>query len=259
MQRGGSLKLDMEKLSALAIEAGKAIMEVYEDESGFEVETKDDNSPLTKADKLSHEIIVKGLKELYPDIPVISEEGEEVSFEERVQWNRFWLVDPLDGTKEFIKRNGDFTVNIALIEDCFPVAGVIFAPVKKALYAGEQGKGAFKVEDGSKPKKIKTKKPGQGGGHIVVQSRSHPSEKLAEFLNTIKINDSIAVGSSLKFCMVAEGLADLYPRLAPTWEWDTAAGQAIVEAAGGAVFGDNGVRLGYNKSSLLNKCFIVYA
>lgn len=247
----------MDGLCALAVKAGRAIMTVYETE--FEVEYKDDDSPLTRADKLSHTIIAEGLALMHPDVPVISEEGRGVPYEERAGWTRFWLVDPLDGTKEFVKKSGDFTVNIALVEGGRLTAGVIFAPYRDTLYYAADGLGAWKRQGGGEAAAITTRKPAGAGGHVVVQSRSHPSEKLAKYLETITVKGSVSVGSSLKFCMVAEGAADLYPRMGPTWEWDTAAGQCIVEHAGGTVLGTDGERLGYNKPTLLNDGFMVYA
>lgn len=247
----------MDSLIELALSAGRAVMDVYATE--FDVEIKADNSPLTKADRASHDIIARGLTSLYPDIPLISEEGKGTPYEERRGWRRFWLVDPLDGTKEFVKRNGDFTVNIALIDGHRPVLGVIYAPVREALYFASMDNGAFRSVEGGDPVKISTNKTGGPEGLVVAQSRSHPSDKLTEFLKTIKVKGSVSVGSSLKFCMVAEGAADIYPRMGPTWEWDTAAGHAIVEGAGGRVVGLDGVPLRYNKPDLLNPGFIVYA
>lgn len=247
----------MDGLCRLAVEAGKAIMTVYGTE--FSVVYKDDDSPLTRADQLSHSIIAEGLGRLYPDIPLISEEGKSIPPEERSGWNMFWLVDPLDGTKEFVKRSGDFTVNIALVEGGRLSAGVIYAPYRGTLYYAADGIGAWKKERCGAPAAIHTVKAEPGAGHVVVQSRSHPSEKLARYLETIKVKGSVSVGSSLKFCMVAEGAADLYPRMGPTWEWDTAAGQCIVEHAGGTVLGTDGKTLGYNKPTLLNDGFMVYA
>jgi len=247
----------MDALCRLAERAGGAIMEVYG--TDFDVEYKDDDSPLTRADKLSHSIIAEGLAELYPVVPVISEEGKGVPFETRRDWRAFWLVDPLDGTKEFIKRRPDFTVNIALVEDGRLSASVIYAPARDALYWASDIDGAWKSEGGGIPVRITTRKPGPGEGSTVVQSRSHPTEKLAEYLKTVIVKDSVSIGSSLKFCMVAEGTADLYPRMGPTWEWDTAAGQCIVEHAGGSVTTPDGRPLAYNKPDLLNGEFIVYA
>jgi 3'(2'), 5'-bisphosphate nucleotidase len=251
------LKMNMDALCKLAVRAGGAIMEVYG--TDFEVEYKPDDSPLTRADKLSHSIISEGLVRLYPDVPVISEEGKGVPFDTRRDWRVFWLVDPLDGTKEFVKRRPDFTVNIALVEDGRLTAAVIYAPARDTLYWASDEAGAWKSEKGARPVRINTRRPAPGEGSTVAQSRSHPSEKLAEFLKSVNVKSSISMGSSLKFCMVAEGAADLYPRMGPTWEWDTAAGQCIVEHAGGSVTALDGGPLRYNKPDLLNGGFIVRA
>jgi 3'(2'), 5'-bisphosphate nucleotidase len=244
----------------IARKAGAAILEVYNG-ADFSVEHKDDNSPLTAADRAAHHVIVDGLAALTPDIPVLSEEGKDVPYEERSRWQRFWLVDPLDGTKEFIKRNGEFTVNIALIEDGRPRFGVVYAPALDALYVGEVGGGAWKQEGDGERKPLQVRTPAEGEGHAVVKSRSHPSGELAEYLETINVADSVPVGSSLKFCVVAEGRATLYPRFGPTMEWDTGAGHAVVEAAGGKVVRADvpGEPLRYNKENLLNGFFIVSA
>ncbi|NNV08173.1 3'(2'),5'-bisphosphate nucleotidase CysQ [Geobacillus sp. C56-T2] len=257
-------------LLKISLDAGKEILQVYE--NGFDVESKEDHSPLTLADKKSHEAIVKGLSSLYPNIPVLSEEGKSISYETRKEWNYLWLVDPLDGTKEFIKKNGEFTVNIALIEAGKPVVGIIYAPVLDTAYFAKKGMGSFKLKNASTvevqddlelvnasvrlPIEIKKEKIS------VVASRSHLSPETEEYIHKIKEKygevDITSAGSSLKLCLVAEGKADVYPRFAPTMEWDTAAGQAIVEQAGGLVLNtktnDN---LTYNKESLLNPWFIV--
>jgi len=232
-------------------------MEVYG--TDFGVEYKDDNSPLTRADTLSNGIIEKALGELYPDIPIISEEGKDIPYETRRGWDTFWLVDPLDGTKEFVKRTGEFTVNVALVKGRESVWGFIYAPALGTLYYAVQGNGAWKESGGGAPTRINTRRKPDNEGYTVVQSRSHPSAKLTEYLSTLDVKGSVYAGSSLKFCMVAEGLADLYPRMGPTWEWDTAAGQAIVCEAGGKVLGPDGTPLMYNKPTLLNEGFIVHA
>jgi 3'(2'), 5'-bisphosphate nucleotidase len=220
---------------------------------------KSDDSPLTAADRAAHASIEAGLQELYPEIPLLSEEGRGIPFAERKSWRQFWLVDPLDGTKEFIKRNGEFTVNIALIEDGFPVAGIVHLPAAGKTYYGGKGEGAWLEEEGSPPVMIHPRAPLAGSGLTVVMSRSHPSPELDDYLAGIDVAASISVGSSLKFCAIAEGKADLYPRLGPTMEWDTAAGQAVVESAGGKVVDLAGNRLRYNKEVLLNGSFIVSA
>lgn len=249
------MTIPIEKVCAIARQAGGAILDIYDGDHG--VEYKDDKSPLTAADKAAHEVIVAGLKELTPDIPILSEEGKDIPYEERQKWPRFWLVDPLDGTKEFIKRNGEFTVNIALIEGQKPVFGVVYVPVLDTLYWGGKGQGAFKKVGQGTPEAISVRQPDAERGLTVVMSRSHPSPELEEYLKSINVADALSVGSSLKLCAVAEGRADLYPRLGPTMEWDTGAGQAVVVAAGGTVNKMNGESLEYNKETLLNPFFIV--
>ncbi|CAA9298372.1 MAG: 3'(2'),5'-bisphosphate nucleotidase [uncultured Cytophagales bacterium] len=239
----------------LAVEAGQKIMEVYQlPDFSAVTETKHDQSPLTVADKAAHEVIVRGLTKHFPDIPVWSEEGRTLPYEERRHWERFWLVDPLDGTKEFLKRNGEFTVNIALIEGTRPVSGVIYVPVTGVLYFGERNAGAFTQLPGGEPRPIRVS--GDTPERIAVGSRSHASPEEAAILREYRVTDHIAIGSSLKFCLIAEGKANFYYRSGPTMEWDTAAGQAIVEAAGGCVTGSNGDYLTYNKPSPLNSSFI---
>jgi len=252
--------IDQEAVVALAVTAGQAIMTVYNGPD-FDVEAKQDKSPLTAADLASHAVIDAGLRALTPAIPVLSEEGRDIPWEERRQWRRFWLVDPLDGTKEFIKRNGEFTVNIALVEEGRPLFGVIYAPATDTLYVGAAGQGAWKQQSGGPRQPISVRTPAGGEGHAVVKSRSHPSGELADYLQQITVAESVPVGSSLKFCAVAEGRATLYPRFGPTMEWDTGAGQAIVEAAGGKVMqaGSPSQPLSYNKQNLLNGFFIVSA
>lgn len=240
----------------LSIEAGHEIMKVYD--TDFNVDQKSDSSPITAADMAAHHVIVDGLKLLTPNTPVLSEESANIPFEERTQWNQYWLVDPLDGTREFVKRNGEFTVNIALIENHESILGVIYAPVTGALYYAARGAGAYKktAEDGV-PERIQSrKKPVQHT--IVAGSRSHRGDSLVNFLRQIGDFEIIPMGSSLKSCLVAEGRADIYPRLGPTSEWDTAAAQCIVEEAGGRLVQTNMQELRYNtKESLLNPHFLV--
>jgi 3'(2'), 5'-bisphosphate nucleotidase len=244
------------KVVKLAQQAGDAILSVYSEQ--FEVTHKTDQSPLTVADLRSHEIISKGLLALTPDVPVLSEEASDISFEQRQQWTRYWLVDPLDGTKEFVSRNGEFTVNIALIEDHVPVLGVVHVPVTSTTYTGALGVGAFKQFDGQTPEPLRVRSPADSPLRIVG-SRSHRGDTLDQYLPKLAPYELVAVGSSLKFCLVAEGSADFYPRFGPTSEWDTAAAQAVVEAAGGQVVKTNGERLRYNtKADLLNPHFLVY-
>jgi 3'(2'), 5'-bisphosphate nucleotidase len=246
--------IDVDQICELAVEAGQAIVQIYE--STFEVEYKEDHSPLTEADLASHKIIARGLHDLDPEIPVLSEEGKQISFEERTEWKSFWLVDPLDGTKEFIKRNGEFTVNIALIQGHRPVLGVIYVPAQDLLYYATQERGTWKREGQARPVSIRVREASNGEGLVVVQSRSHGSEKLQQYLEKMNVKESMARGSALKFCSVAEGLADIYPRFGPTWEWDTAAGDCIVNAAGGQVVDLNRRPLQYNKPVIKHDHFI---
>lgn len=257
----------VELVCRAALSGGKAILKVYE--SDFAIEHKDDKSPLTEADKQAHQAIAKELDTT--DYPVLSEEGRDIPYDERKNWEYFWMVDPLDGTKEFIKRNGEFTVNIALIHDQKAVMGVIYVPVKDELYVGIEGMGAYKVDEYSKKEHQNirawmadmNKLPRQmDRKYTIVGSRSHMSVETEEFINDKKSEkgevEIISVGSSLKLCMVAEGKADAYPRFAPTMEWDTAAGQAIVEAMGGTVINwKTQSPLLYNRENLLNDWFLV--
>jgi 3'(2'), 5'-bisphosphate nucleotidase len=255
--------IQIETIIAIAQQAGNAILEIYQSEN-FSVETKADNSPLTKADKAANEVIVTALKNLYPEIPMISEENKTVPYEERKSWNRFWLVDPLDGTKEFIKRNGEFTVNIALIKNGKPIAGVVHVPVSGVTYYGAKESGAYKIKNGKTKKLNNVFIPYAEKQNIkVVASRSHLSDETKEFVSILekqgKKIEFVSMGSSLKFCLVAEGMADVYPRFGPTMEWDTAAAQAVAEAAGRKVLIHNSdLPLRYNKENLLNPWFIVY-
>lgn len=242
--------IKIQDLIGISIEAGEAITRIY-NTGDLGLEFKEDESPLTRADRESHVIIKERLKEAYPGIPLLSEEGKEIPYRERRDWDQFWLVDPLDGTREFISRNGEFTVNISLIADNRPVIGVIFAPVlDTCYYTGQQG-GAFKVKRGEEPQKIEVNRDAEEG-ITAVTSRSHSSEDERGKLTGLGVTESISVGSSLKFCMVAEGKAHLYYRHGPTWEWDTGAGHAIAGRAGASVTG-----LNYNKKVLKNSSFLV--
>jgi 3'(2'), 5'-bisphosphate nucleotidase len=238
----------------LARRAGAAVLEVYA--GSFAVEHKADNSPLTAADMAAHRIIVAGLAELTPDIPVLSEESKHIDWATRRAWDRYWLVDPLDGTREFVKRNGEFTVNIALIENHVPVLGVVLVPVTDTLYCGIAGAGAFlEAVPGGLPQPVATR--AAAAAPVVAGSRSHGNERQAELLARLGEHTLLPVGSSIKFCMVARGAADLYLRLGPTSEWDTAAAQCVLEQAGGAVLDLQGHALRYNtKESLLNPEFL---
>ncbi|MDQ0430766.1 3'(2'), 5'-bisphosphate nucleotidase [Planomicrobium stackebrandtii] len=255
-------------LLEISLSAGKEIMAVYGKE--LAIETKADESPLTIADQRSHQAIEFGLQRAFPDIPVLSEEGSEIPYKERKTWKRFWLVDPLDGTKEFIKQNGEFTVNIALIEDNYPVLGAIYVPATDVFYYSEENGGAYKIAEASKAKfknaealrekstSLSVRKASEK--ITVVTSRSHMSAETEDFIEALQGGnpvESVSAGSSLKFCLVAEGKADYYPRFAPTMEWDTAAGQAIVEAAGGTVrSAKDQSRFSYNQESLTNEWFL---
>lgn len=245
----------LEPVKQIAAEAGGHILAVYD--TAFGVDVKADDSPLTAADLASHQAISAGLEQLTPDIPILSEESAARPFTERSQWALFWLVDPLDGTREFIKRNGEFTVNIALIHHHEPILGVVYVPVTGLCYFAVRHYGAFRREPGQPAQRI-TVKPLTGGPVRVVGSRSHGGEKLQAYVRRLAEHTLVTIGSSLKFCLVAEGQADVYPRLGPTSEWDTAAAQCIVEEAGGQVLAVSGERLLYNtKESLLNPHFLV--
>ncbi|MDZ7852555.1 MAG: 3'(2'),5'-bisphosphate nucleotidase CysQ [Halomonas sp.] len=247
----------LDQTHALAKEAGAAIMAVYARD--FSVEEKDDKSPLTEADKAAHEVIVAGLAALPEGIPVLSEE-DAGGFSGADANGRYWLVDPLDGTKEFIKRNGEFTVNIALIENGRPVLGVVVAPALEVSYLAAEGVGAFKVAEEGKRQPIHVAgKPAEGASWRVVGSRSHPSPDLAAWLEQLGSHDMVPMGSSLKLCLVAEGAADVYPRLGPTCLWDTGAAQAVVEQAGGRVETLDGRPLSYaTPEENLNPHFVVW-
>lgn len=248
------IELDHDYLCSLAIAAGEAILQVYR--TDFSVERKDDRSPLTLADRRSHEIISRGLLARYPQIPVLSEEGREISHAERSRWTHFWLVDPLDGTKEFVKRNGEFTVNIALMEGTTPVFGLIFIPVPGLLYLGDTHTGSWEISGGRR-REVRVTVPREGEPVKVVKSRSHPSARLEAVLGLLPSHELITRGSALKFCTVASGAAHFYPRFGPTMEWDTAAGHAIVAAAGGMMVDFMGNPFRYNKPELLNGPFLV--
>lgn len=238
-----------------AEEAGKKILEFYR--ADVEVITKEDDSPLTKADLAAHYIIVDALKEIDPGTPIISEESGIPDFKERKEWNRFWLVDPLDGTKEFIKKNGEFTVNIALIEDEKPILGVVYVPAKDVMYYAEQSIGAFKKEADREAEKLESNSFEKPGAARIVVSRSHGDDQTAKKLSGIgiEVTEEVPSGSSIKFCLVAEGKADLYPRLGPTMEWDTAAADAIFRYS--SQKGEKYSPLVYNKESLKNPYFLL--
>ena len=239
---------------ALARRAGAAILEIYA--GSFAIEHKGDDSPLTAADMAAHRVIVEGLQALTPDLPILSEESAGIDWSERKSWNRYWLVDPLDGTREFIKRNGEFTVNIALIEDHSPVLGVVLTPVTGELHCGVRDEGAFlESAPGALPRPIETR--AAAAMPVVAGSRSHAQERTGAMLANLGEHRMVSMGSSLKFCLVARGEADLYLRLGPTSEWDTAAAQCVLVEAGGNVLDMQGNPLRYNtKESLLNPEFV---
>jgi len=261
----------LKKLQEIAYQAGKAIMEIY-DSDDFNVELKGDGSPLTRADKAAHLVIAEGLEKHFPEIPVLSEEGKNTPYETRKSWHTFFLVDPLDGTKEFIKRNGEFTVNIALIEDGNPIAGVVYAPARNLFYGAKiDASGHWQLETSNQEPVTSILKPETSDQKLatrnqkpyrVVASRSHNNELTEAFIEekrkefgTVEI---VPMGSSLKICLVAEGKADVYPRLGPTMEWDTAAAHAIALAAGCTVLEyESNTPLKYNKENLLNPFFVV--
>jgi 3'(2'), 5'-bisphosphate nucleotidase len=243
------------QIKEIAKEAGEAIMEIYNNpDLNQVVENKSDNSPLTLADQAAEKVIKAGLENLVTQYPILSEEGKKMPYETRKDWNTFWLVDPLDGTKEFIKRNGQFTVNIALIKEGFPIMGVIYVPATSTFYVGDETTAYKESESG----KVKLKVNDKTSNRIAVRSASHASPEEDTLLAKYNVTDSISVGSSLKFCMVAEGKADIYYRHGPTMEWDTGAGQAILEAAGGKVYEGNEPkeRFNYNRENLLNGSFL---
>jgi 3'(2'), 5'-bisphosphate nucleotidase len=264
-----------------AVQAGVPILEVYGSE--MQVAYKDDRSPLTLADTRAHAVIAAGLTDT--GIPVLSEEGRDIPYAERSRWRRLWVVDPLDGTKEFVKRLGEFTVNIALVEEGRPSMGAVFVPVTNRLYFGARGQGAFRLDDpgaiaalrapgpAGEPAEVlarlqagATRLPLDTAAHtpfVIVGSRSHATPELHAFVEAKRIElgavEFISAGSSLKYCLVAEGAADVYPRLGPTMEWDTAAGQAVVEAAGARLARwDTGEPMTYNKEDLLNPWHVVH-
>ena len=250
-------QVNIQDIVTIAKEAGNAIMQIYKQD--FKVEYKQDSSPLTLADKKANDIIEDGLNRLSVSFPILSEEGKETPYEDRKHWEYFWLIDPLDGTKEFIKKNGEFTVNIALIYKDTPVLGVVYAPALDVCYWAKQGVGAFK--DGQK---LPIKTANQRNTYKIVASRSHMSDETQAFIDTIdtqKEKELISIGSSLKICLVAEGEADIYPRLGPTMEWDTGAAHAIVNEANCTLikYTKNNIKEkhAYGKNSLLNSRFVV--
>lgn len=247
----------IDDIIAISRRAGAAINRIYRQD--FEVVQKEDASPLTQADLASHCLLRDALLALTPDIPFLSEESAALDYASRADWSEYWLVDPLDGTKEFIKRNGEFTVNIALVRDHEPVMGVVHVPVSGITYWGMTGAGAMRVDRNGHAQAISVRRPCPEPA-VVVGSRSHANPRLEQHLAALGSYELVSMGSSLKFCLVAEGKADFYPRLGPTSEWDTAAAHAVVTAAGGQVVTLDGQALRYNcKASLLNPEFLVIA
>lgn len=247
-------------LEQIARDAGEEILKIYHDPNqNWEISGKADNTPLTIADQRANTIICKALKKNFPDIPIISEENKEVLYEDRKDHKQFWLVDPLDGTKEFIKRNGEFTVNIALVEDSKPISGVVYTPVLDELFIAEKGKGAFRIKAGKK-EILNVAEFSENDEQLkVVCSRSHLNDDTQNFLRKYRQPQQVSMGSSLKFMLLAQGFAHVYPRLFPTMEWDTAASQIILEEAGGEVIDwITGMPVIYNKKSLRNNNFVAY-
>jgi 3'(2'), 5'-bisphosphate nucleotidase len=246
--------IDVEEIKKIALKAGEAVMQIYRKD--FSVDYKDDKSPLTEADLKSNEIICSSLQQLYPNIPIISEENKQTEYEIRKEWEYYWCIDPIDGTKEFIKKNDEFTVNIALVHKNAPVLGVVYAPALDEMYSAKQGEGAF-LNNQKLPLSINEKKQ---ECMKVVASKSHLSQETQEFIDALdtKHVEQVSKGSSLKLCMVASGEADIYPRLGPTMEWDTAAADAVVREAGKITYQfEKNEPMVYNKEDLLNPWFIV--
>ncbi len=246
-------------VNAIARKAGAVIMNIYQNEADFQVEAKGDDSPLTRADREANALICRELEKLPRQFPIISEENKEIPYEIRKGFSEHWLIDPLDGTKEFIKRNGEFTVNIALVKDQELQMGVVYAPVLEELYWAVRGEGAWLEKGGNKQKLEAAPFRMTDTGLGVVCSRSHLNEETQAFINGLQEPEKVQQGSSLKFLVLARGRAQLYPRLAPTMEWDTGAAQMILEEAGGKVINqENGAPLRYNKEHLRNPHFIAY-
>lgn len=236
----------------IADEASEKVLHIYQ--SDFKVNYKEDHSPITAADIASHDIIVKGLRQISRDIPILSEEGAEIPWEERKKWRRFWLIDPIDGTKDFTQRTGEFTVNIAMIEDGEPVMGVVTAPALKEAFWGIKGECAHMRDRTGRVHRIRVAEPKDT--LRVVASKNHLNEETRAFIDTLGAHETVQAGSSLKFCRIAEGHADIYPRMGPTSEWDTAAAHAVLVAAGGKVQTPEGQPLVYGKENILNPNFI---
>jgi 3'(2'), 5'-bisphosphate nucleotidase len=248
-------EIPLDTVKGIAVRAGDVALRIYQSQDAW-VKEKSDGSPLTQADMASEQVIGAALRPLDPSIPYLSEESVHVSYATRREWRRFWLVDPLDGTKEFIKRTHEFTINIALIEDGEPVLGVIVAPAVGAVYYASKYQGAWKEQDGGQPKRLCSRPADVDQPLRIVESVSHPSPDLEQFLESFKVLDRLKIGSSLKFCLLAEGKVDLYPRLGPTMEWDVAAGDCIYRYSA-ADRRPHPSPLTYNKESLRNDCFVL--
>ncbi len=252
----------LESVLAVAMAAGREIMAIYLDESRWQTQQKEDDSPLTAADMAAHHCIESSLLQRYPAIPVLSEESDEVPLAERQSWSRFWLVDPLDGTKEFIARNNEFTVNIALVEGHEAVLGVVYGPANATAYVAAKGQGAFRVKDGEWTRLQTEALPEKGRRDIrLCTSRRHRDPREEGFIASVRADMGevavVTAGSSFKICAVAEGMADAYPRIVPTMEWDTAAGQVVLEEAGGALLDEQGRPFRYNaRARLRNGSFL---
>lgn len=242
----------LDKVLEIADSASRKVMEIYR--TDFEVQTKEDNSPITAADLASHHVIVDGLRALTPEIPILSEESANAPWTERKNWTRFWLVDPIDGTKDFTNRTGEFTVNIALIENGEPVMGVVTAPALDEAYWGIKGLGAWKRDADGNTRKLEVVDPPKAVR--AVASKNHMNDETRAFIEQLGEHELVQAGSSLKFCRIAEGQADIYPRLGPTCEWDTGAAHAVLSAAGGKVNQLDGTPLAYGKEDVLNPYFI---
>ncbi|WP_423823162.1 3'(2'),5'-bisphosphate nucleotidase CysQ [Salinisphaera sp. SPP-AMP-43] len=246
----------LDSVCRIAVDAGARTLPIYQGD--FDVETKDDDSPLTQADLAAHHAIAAALTELSPDTPQLSEEGSEIPYDTRSEWREYWLIDPLDGTREFINKNDQFTINIALIQDGRPVLGAVYAPALDTLWFGAAELGAWRREGEGEIEPI-TVSAAQTDKPRILVSRSHRSDAIEQLLARMPDFHPVSMGSSLKFCVIAEGQADYYPRLGPTSEWDTAAGHAVLKAAGGYVTDARGRPLRYNETdSLLNDWFIAY-
>lgn len=251
----------IQEIIEIARSAGEAILDVYFSKDSEQVEYKSDDSPLTMADRKSNQVIVDGLNKLSIQYPIVSEESKQISYKERSHFKRFWMVDPLDGTKEFVNRNGEFTVNIALIENGYPILGVVYVPIVRDMYWATKDEGAYVKIDGGAPSKLCTNTIRMTDQKLrILCSRSHVNAETQAYIERFEDPELVAAGSSLKFLWIASNRADLYPRLGPTMEWDTAAAHIILEEAGGKVLQHGeGALMEYNKPDLLNPYFVAFA